>query len=139
MKNYLSKSVMTLVCLTACLTLVFVPAPVQAQSSPIGLTIRVNPTISSPGGTVGVFGIITNNTSSKLRTTVTLSSLSACGIQTQIGYTRVALNAGQSMQITVSYPLAPDACVGLYAVSIGASSGGKNASESSATAYLTVQ
>ena len=139
MKNYFSKPLMTVVCLTACLTLVLVPAPVTAQSSAIGLTLRVNPTSSSPGGTVGVFGIITNNTSSKLRTTVTLSSLSACGIQTQIGYTRLALNPGQSMQITVSYPIAPDACLGLYAISIGASSGGKNASESSATAYLTVQ
>ncbi len=139
MTNYFKKSVMVLTCLTACLTLVLVPAPVNAQSSGVGLSISVNPLTASPGGTVGVFALVTNNTGAKLRTTVTISSLSPCGIETNIGYNKLALTPGQTVQVTVSYPLPPNACMGTYAVSIISNSGGKNSSQSSATAYLTVQ
>lgn len=139
MRTYLIKSVFAL----ACLALVAVPMPVGAQSPDLGLSIRLSPTSISPGGTVGVFALATNNTSSKLRTTVTFTSLSPCGIETTIGGTRLALNPGQSMQVTVSYPLAPDACVGMYTVSITAKAGGggKNSTAAaiSASAYLTVQ
>jgi uncharacterized membrane protein len=139
MTNYLKNSVMVLTCLMACLTLVLVPAPVSAQSSGVGLSISVNPLTTTPGGTVGVFALVTNNTGAKLRTTVTISSLAPCGIETNIGYNKLALNPGQTVQVTVSYPLAPNACVGLYAINITAASSGKNSSQSSATAYLTVQ
>jgi hypothetical protein len=135
MRNYIIKSVLAL----ACLGLVLVPVPVRAQSSGVGLTIRVNPLTSSPGGTVGVFAFVTNNTGARLRTTVTFTSLAGCGIQTNLGYNKVVLSPGQTVQVTVSYPLSPDACLGVYAITITASSGGKNSSESSATAYLTVQ
>jgi len=138
MKNYLSKSVMTLACLTACLTLVLVPAPVNAQGSQVAMTIRVNPVTASPGGTVGVFAFVTNTSGARLRTTATISSLSPCGIETNLGYNKLVLNPGQTVQVTVSYPLAPDACLGVYAVSISVSSG-KNSAVSSTTAYLTVQ
>jgi hypothetical protein len=139
MRNYLVRSILAL----ACLALVVVPVPVRAQSSDIGMSIRVSPTSTTPGGTVGVFAVVTNNTSSKLRTTVTFTSLSPCGTETTIGYTRLALSAGQSMQVTVSYPLPPDACLGMYTVSITAKSGGggKNSTSTaaaSASAYLTV-
>ena len=123
----------------ACLALVLVPVPVKAQSSGVGLTISVNPLTTSPGGTVGVFAFVTNNTGARLRTTVTFTSLSACGIQTNLGYNKVVLSPGQTVQVTVSYPLPPNACLGVYAISITAGSGGKTSSESSATAYLTVQ
>ena len=123
----------------ACLALVLVPVPVRAQSSGVGLTIRVNPLTTSPGGTVGVFAFVTNNTGARLRTTVSFTSLSACGIQTSLGYNKVVLNPGQTVQVTVSYPLPPDACLGVYAITITAGSGGKTASASSAVAYLTVQ
>ena len=136
MRDYVIKSFLML----AIVALVLVPVPVRAQSSDVGMSIRVNPTSSSPGGTVGVFAIVTNNTGSKLRTTVTLSSLSACGSETSLGYTRLALNPGQSIQVTVSYPLPPDACLGTYTVTISAKSGGKNSSAAvSTSAYLTVQ
>jgi hypothetical protein len=138
MKNHLNKGVMALVCLTACLTLVLVPAPVNAQSSPVAMTIRVNPLTTSPGGTVGVFAFVTNTSGSRLRTTATISSLAPCGIETNLGYNKLVLNPGQTVQVTVSYPLAPDACLGTYAVSISVSSG-KNGTVSSTTAYLTVQ
>jgi len=141
MKNYLNKSVMVLVCLTACLTLVLVPAPVNAQSLPVAMTIRVNPVTSSPGGTVGVFAFVTNTSGAKLRTTATISSLSPCGIETNLGYNKLVLNPGQTVQVTVSYPLAPDACLGVYAVSISvnAASGKNSSAPISTTAYLTVQ
>jgi hypothetical protein len=135
MLHYLTKSVVALIFLT----LLAVSVPVRAQSSDVGLSIRVNPTTSTAGGTVGVFAVVTNNTSSKLRTTVTLASTSACGVQTNIGYSKLALNPGQAIQVTVSYVLAPDACAGQDAITISSSSGGKNSTGSSATAYLTVQ
>ncbi len=135
MRNYLTKGVLAL----ACLAFVLVPVPVKAQSSGVGLTIRVNPLTTSPGSTVGVFAFVTNNTGARLRTTVTFTSLAGCGIQTNLGYNKVVLNPGQTVQVTVSYPLAPDACLGLYAITISGNSGGKTPSESSATAYLTVQ
>src|SRR2546422_11337280 len=105
MRNNLIKSFLALVCLA----LVLVPLPVKAQSSGVGLTIRVNPLTTSPGGTVGVFAFVTNNTGARLRSTVSFTSLSACGIQTRLGYNKVALNPGQTVQVTVSYPLPPDA------------------------------
>ena len=117
MQNYSIKSVMALVCLTACLILVLVPVPVKAQGSDLGLSIALSPSTVNRGGTVGVFALVTNNTSSKMRTTVTLASLSACGTQTNLGYNRLALYPGQSIQVTASYPISPDACPGVYAVS----------------------
>lgn len=135
MLHYLTKSVMALIFLT----LLAVSLPARAQTSDVGLSIRVNPTTGIAGGTVGVFGVVTNNTSSKLRTTVTFTSKSPCGLETNIGYSKIALNPGQAIQVTVSYVLAPDACPGQYAITISSSSGGKNSTGNSATAYLTVQ
>jgi hypothetical protein len=116
MKFHLLRRVMML----ACLTLLLVPLPARAQSSSVGLSIRVSPTITAPGTTVGVIGYVTNNTNKKMRTTVTFTSISPCGVITSIGYNRVALNPGQTMMITTTYPLAPDACVGAYTISIDA-------------------
>ena len=137
MKISLRKSIMALACLLASVSLISVPAPVSAQSA-VGLSISVTPSTTTPGGTVGVFSFVTNNTGSKLRTTVTVSSLSACGIQDNIGYNRLALNPGQTVQVTVSYPIAPNACKGTYAVTISAG-GSKNSPGQSATAYLVVE
>ena len=116
MKNHLIKSVMMLVCLT----LLLVPAPTRAQGSTFGVSIRVTPTTTTPGTTVGVVGYVTNNTNKKTRTTVTFTSLSPCGKTTTLGYSRVALNPGQTMMVTTTYPLAPNACVGAYTISIDA-------------------
>ncbi len=134
MRNYLIKSFLAL----ACLALVSVPMPVKAHGSGVGLTIRVNPLTSSPGGTVGVFAFVTNNTGVKLRTTVSFTSLSACGIETNLGYNKLVLSPGQTVQVTVSYPLSPDACTGMYTISINSSGGGKNAPTASTSCYLTV-
>jgi hypothetical protein len=138
MKISLRKSIMALACLVASVSLISVPAPVSAQSA-VGLSISVTPSTTTPGGTVGVFSFVTNNTGSKLRTTVTVNSLSACGIQDNIGYNRLSLNPGQTVQVTVSYPLAPNACKGTYAVTISAGGSKSSGPASSATAYLVVQ
>ena len=139
MQNYLTKSIMAL----AFLTLVSVPLTVRAQTPALGMTIRVNPLAASPGGTVGVFAFVTNNSSSRVRQTVYITSLSACGNKTSLGYNKLVLNPGQTVQVTVSYPIPPDACLGMYTVSIsaGSSGGGKNsaATVASASASLTVQ
>ncbi len=138
MRSHLIKSTLGLVCMA--LFCVLTAANAQGQS--LGLSIRVNPTTISPGGTVGVFAMVTNNTSSKVRTTVTFTSLSPCGTETNLGYNKLALNPSQTVQVTVSYPIPPDACLGQYAVSISASSGGgKNSTSSTliSTAYLLVQ
>ena len=128
MKNHLPRSLMMLVCLT----LLLVPGPVRGQSSSVGLSVSVSPTTTVPGTTVGIIGFITNNTNKKMRASVTFNSLSPCGTSTSIGYNRVALNPGQTMMITTTYPLAPNACLGAYTISI-------NSSGASTSATLLVQ
>jgi hypothetical protein len=134
MRNYLIKSFLTL----ACLALVLVPVPVRAQSSGIGLSIYVSPSTINRGGTVGVFALVTNSSTSRLRTTVTFTAVSACGTQISLGYHKVVLDPGMSMQVTTTYMLPPDACPGTYTISINASGGGKNTATASTSCYLTV-
>jgi len=139
MRKHLLKGVLAL----ACLTLVSIPLPVTAQGPDLGMSIRVNPSSTTPGSTVGVFAIVTNNTSKSLKTTVTFTSLSPCGTETSLGYNRLSLYPGQTVWVTVSYPIPPDACAGQYAISIVEKSGGKpsgtSAAENAATCYLSVQ
>ena len=141
MRNYLLKGVLAL----ACLTLVSMPLPVNAQSSDLGLSIGTSSATATRGGGVAVFGLVTNNTSSKMRATVSLSSLSSCGAETSLGEQTVSLDPGKSVALSVYYPIAANACVGMYAVTISGSAAkgsGKNASAApapSATAYVEVQ
>ena len=139
MRNYLLKGVLAL----ACLTLVSMPLPVTAQSPDLGMSIRVNPSSTTPGSTVGVFATVTNNTSKNLKTTVTFTSLSPCGTETSLGYNRLSLLPGQTVWVTVSYPLSPDACAGTYSISITEKSSGKpsgsSAADNAATCFLSVQ
>ena len=133
-ENYMIvRKFMQTVLALVCLTMILVPAPVSAQTSDVGLTVRVSPTTVKAGSTVGIISYVTNNTGKKLRTTVSFNSLSPCGIETSIGYHRLALNPGQTMMVTATYPLGTDACIGTYTVSITATSG------ASASAYLVVQ
>ena len=121
-----------------CLTLTALPLPVRAQSPGLAMTIAVNPTSVSAGGTVGVFALVTNTSSTRVRTSVSFTSLSSCGVQTSLGSHKLVLEPGQSIQVTVSYPIAPNACSGVYTVSISSGGGGKNQSGSSTSCYLTV-
>jgi hypothetical protein len=134
MRNYLIKSVLAL----ACFTLVSVPMPVQAQESSVTVTLSAGPSTVSPGGTVAAFGRVFNNSTSRVRLKDTFTSLAACGSQTMMGYGRLTLAPGESILVTVSYPIPPDACPGMYTITFAVGSG-KNSAESSATAYITVQ
>jgi hypothetical protein len=139
MREYLMKSLLAV----ACLALVIVPMPVKAQGSALGMSITVNPSEVTPGSTVGVFAVVTNNSSKQLRTTVTFTSLSPCGTETTLGYNRLSLDPGRTVWVTVSYPLPPDACKGTYSISINEKSGGKgsgnaSAADAAATCYLNV-
>ncbi len=92
-----------------------------------------------------VSALVTNNTSKKIRATVTLMSVSACGTDTSLAYQRISLDAGRSVALSVVYPISADACQGMYSLTISADSGngpsGKSAlsAASSATAYVMVQ
>jgi len=135
MQRFLIKTALVL----TCLTLTAVPLPVRAQSPALAMTIGTNPTSVKPGGTVGVFALVTNNSTSRVRTTVSFTSLASCGIQTSLGSHKLVLEPGQSIQVTVSYPIAPNACSGVYTVTISGGGGGKGSVGSSASCYLTVQ
>jgi hypothetical protein len=113
---------------------------VRTQPSDISVTVRTNVSTVSPGGTVGIFATVQNNSSSKMRVSVWFTSLPDCsGILTMVGgTTAISLNGNQGIQVTMSYPIAPDACHGTYAITFHAKSGAK-AAETSATCYLTVQ
>lgn len=140
------KYLVTTVLLLACLALISVPLPVNAQSSEIGLSIGTSSSTVARGSGVAVFGLVTNNTSSKVRVTVALSSFSPCGVETSLGGGRLALDPGKSIAISSYYPIAADACTGMYSVTISADSGkGSNRNSTtaaaipSATTYVEVQ
>jgi len=120
-----------------CLTMVLVPAPVKAQSSDLTMSIAAYPSTAHAGDDIGIYALVINSTSGKLRTTVTFTSLSPCGKQTTLGFNRLSLYPNQGIQLSIQYALPADACPGTYAVTI--SSGGKNSVGSSATTYITVQ
>ena len=137
MRNQIIKGVVAV----ALLTMLSAFTTTKAQSaSDLKMSIRLDPSTTTPGGTVGIFSFVTNTTTSRLRTTVSISSLSPCGITTVIGTNRLDLNPGQTVQVTVSYPIAPNACLGMYEVSIGSksgSTGGKRSSGTGATVGAT--
>ena len=141
MRSYLSKVFVAL----ACLVLIAMPLAVGAQSSDIGLSLRVMPGTTSPGTNVAVTGLVTNNTSKKMRTTLMLNSLAPCGEEWVIGSVKVALEPGQTKFVSVAYSLPPDACLGMYSITMSAEmNGGKNSVsaatvEPSATAFLEVK
>ena len=128
-----------------CFTLISVPLPVQAQSSDIGLSIGTSSPTVSRGGGVAIFALVSNNTTSKMRATVSISAFSPCGTETSFGEQRLTLEAGKGVALSVYYPIPADACTGMYAITITADTGknsGKNstaASTPSTTAYVEVQ
>jgi len=131
----------------ACLALVAIPMPVSAQGSDVGLSIGASPTTVTRGSTVAIFGLVTNNTNNKMRTTVTINSVApSCGggSTTSLGYTKLSLGPGESIHVSLVYPIPADACPGEYAITISADSGkttGKTAAASvaAATTWVMVQ
>ena len=140
MRNYLIIGVLAL----ACLTLVSVPLPVNAQSPDTGLSIGTSSSTVARGGGVAIFALVTNNTTSKMRVTVSISAFSPCGTETSFGEQRLSLDPAKGVALSVYYPVPRDACPGMYAITITGDTGknSKNttaASLPSTTAYVEVQ
>lgn len=141
MRNYLMIGVLAL----ACLTLISAPLPVKAQTSDVGLSIGTSSPTVARGGGVAIFALVTNNTTSKTRATVSISAFSPCGTETSFGEQRLSLEPGKGVALSVYYPVPADACTGMYAITITADTGknsNKNstaASSPSTTAYVEVQ
>jgi hypothetical protein len=113
--------------------------PAGAQTSSTGLYVAVNPTTVLAGEWAGVAAIISNNSSGKARITVTFTAVSPCGVKMDLGYNRLALAPGQSVQVTTAYAVPSDACRGMHEIIVTANSGGKGGGGTSASAYLAVQ
>jgi uncharacterized membrane protein len=126
-----------------CLTLSLLPLPVNAQKAQetaaaacSGISVYTSSPQVTRGYNLGVVALVLNCSSSKQRITVQITSVSACGVESAIGYNRVALNPGQSIQVTVAYPIPTDACPGVYTVTATASA--SKTSLGSATTTFTV-
>jgi uncharacterized membrane protein len=130
-RNYLIIGILALVCFT----LVSVPLPVEAQSSDVGLSIGTSSPAVARGGGVAIFALVTNNTTSKMRVTTSISAFSPCGTETSFGEQRLSLDAGKGVALSVYYPIPADACPGMYAITITADTG-KNSNKNSTAAAL---
>ncbi len=142
MRNYLIKSVLAVVCLT------LMSMPLAAQKGKpggggggSGCAVVATPTLStvtaSPGLNVGVFGRVGNCDSGRQRYTVTISAVSSCAEETVIASSVITFNGGETKLISVSFPIAPDTCLGVSTVSVSVSAGGTLLGSQSAA--LTLQ
>ena len=147
MKNRLVKPALGLVCI------VLLALPLFAQrgkgggggggSTGSGCAIVDTPRLSTTWTTreanssVGVFGRITNCASGKKKYTVTGSSVSSCGEETVFASGSMSFAGGESKNISVAYPIAPDTCPGSMTVTISVYEGGTVLASGSTT--LNVQ
>ena len=146
MRNFLIKSMLAILCLT------MLSMPLSAQKGKGGgggggstggggcavvAVPMLSTTTASPGINVGVYSRVGNCSTGKATYTVTLSSISSCSLETIISSSVISFRGGEYKLISVSYPLAPDTCLGPMVVTASVSSGDTVlASESS---ILTVQ
>jgi len=145
MKSYLLKCILAL----ACLALVSIPMSGQdarrggGSTGGSGCAVVQTPRLSTTTTTieanasVGVFGKVTNCASGKKRYTVTGSSVSSCGEETVFASGVMSFAGGETKNISVAYPIAPDTCKGLMTVSISVYESGTMLGIGSTT--LTVQ
>ena len=133
MKDYLMQKVLVIV--GAMIMLVSISLPVKAQST--SLYISLNPTTVLAGEWSRVSAVVINESTAKVRATVTFVAVDPCGTQTTLGYNRLALAAGEQVLITTAYPTKAGSCRGPHSVTI--STDGKGGAQgTSATAYLQV-
>lgn len=143
MPSRLMKTVLTLICLT----LVSVPLSAQkgkggggSGGSTSGCAVVATPTLStqiaSPGLNVGVFGRVGNCASGRKRYTVTVSSMSSCSAETMIASSVITFSGGEYKLISVSYPIAPDTCLGPMTVTVSVYEGGKMLSSDSSSLMI---
>ena len=144
MRNYFIKGFLPLICLT------LLSVPMAAQKGKPGgggggttggcavvATPMLSSTTASPGNLIAVYSRVGNCSSGKATYTVTVSSTSSCGAETVMASSAITFRAGEYKLISVSYPIAPDTCIGPMVVTASVSSGSTVlASDSS---ILTVQ
>ena len=144
MKNCFVKPTLVLVCLA------LVALPLFAQhrgggggGSTGGCALVDTPRLSTTTTTtaanssVGVFDRVTNCASGKKRYTVTGSAVSSCGQETVFATGTMSFAGGESKNLSVAYPIAPDTCLGPATVSISVYDGGTLLGRGSAS--LTIQ
>ena len=105
----------------AALSLLSVAAIAQTAGPSGQLSVGVAPTVVSAGGTVTVFGSITNTSSKSEKVTVTYDVVGPCNY-TDAYSVKVTLRAGETRTSSTSYTL--PACAGDYTVTATATSGG---------------
>jgi len=142
--SYIAKSMLALACA------LMLTVPISGQKGKPGgggttggsacavvATPTLSTTTSSPGLNVGVFGRVGNCSGGKQRYTVTISAVSSCGQETVIASSVISFNGGETKLISVSYPIAPETCVGAGTINVDVSSGGT--SLGSQSTVLTIQ
>ena len=145
MKNCLIKPLLVLVCI-ALLAMTLVGQRRGGGGGGGGSTgcavvetprLSTTTTTREPNVSVGVFDRVTNCATGKKRYTVTGTSVSSCGVETTFASGVMSFYAGESKNLSVAYPIAPDTCVGPMTVSISVYDGGTMIAIGSTT--LTVQ
>ncbi len=116
----------------ACLIVVSIPLSAQkgkpggggggGGSTSSGCAVVATPSTSSvttsPGMNVGVFGRVSNCATGKKRYMVTLTSMSSCNAETVISSSLISFAGGESKLYSISYPIAPDTCLGDMTISV---------------------
>ena len=103
------------------LSLFSIAALAQASGPAAQLSVGVTPTTVSAGGTVTVFGSITNTSSRSEKVTITYDVIGPCNF-TDTYSIKVTLKPGETRTDSTTYT-AP-ACAGDYTITATATSGG---------------
>jgi hypothetical protein len=109
-----------LAALTA-LSLLSIAAFAQTAGPAAQLSVGVTPTTVSAGGTVTVFGSITNTSSKSEKVTINYDVVGPCNF-TDTYTVKVTLRAGETRTSSTSYTV--PACAGDYTLTATATSGG---------------
>ena len=147
----MKKRLVTPILVLVCIVLVAVPLFAQrgkpggggGGGGSTGCAIVETPRLSTtivyvePHAAVGVFDRVTNCATGKKRYTVTGSSVSSCGVETVFATGTMSFAGGESKNLSVGYPIAPDTCPGPMTVSISVYEGETMLSRGSTS--LTVQ
>ena len=114
----------------AAFSLLTVAAFAQTTGPAAQISLGVTPTVVNAGGTVTVFGSITNTTSKAEKVTVNYDVVGPCNY-TDTYSLKVTLRAGETRTASNSYTV--PACAGDYTITATATSGGTVLDVKSAT------
>ena len=118
----------------AALTLLSVVALAQTAAPSVQTSLGVTPTTVSAGGTVTVFGSITNTSSKSMKVTIDYDVVGPCNY-TDAYTVKLTLGAGETRTSSNSYTV--PSCPGDYIITATATSGGRVLDVKSVT--VTVQ